>query len=54
MFDKTTDGNLVKKMFGLCKRSRTTKLMTVLNVEPMERVLVKRKLNKYNYYYKFD
>ncbi|RNA12926.1 hypothetical protein BpHYR1_017977 [Brachionus plicatilis] len=32
-------------MFGLCKRSITTKLMTAINVEPMERVLIKRKLS---------
>ncbi|RNA41920.1 hypothetical protein BpHYR1_021513 [Brachionus plicatilis] len=32
-------------MFELCKRSRTSKLMTALNVEPMERILVKRKLS---------
>ncbi|RNA27060.1 hypothetical protein BpHYR1_026691 [Brachionus plicatilis] len=31
-------------MFGLYKRSRTTKLITAINVEPMERVLIKRKL----------
>ena len=41
---KTADSTLIKKMIGLTKRARSTKLLTALDIEPMDILLIKRKL----------
>ena len=42
---KTTEGFLIKKMLGLGKKSRTKRLMSALDMETTQSLLLKRKLS---------